>query len=63
MTCDPHVGKHLISDAQVPRQLLLRNCGGSSICAENMMETARMQSQQVENSCSGDSLGTSADLA
>lgn len=36
VTCDPHVGKHLISDAQVLRQLFLRNCGSSSLCAENI---------------------------
>ena len=28
--------KHLISDAQLSRQLFLRNCGNSCLCGENI---------------------------
>lgn len=36
VTCDPHGDSIWISDAQVLRQLLLKNCGSRSLCAENI---------------------------
>lgn len=49
MTCDTHGGEHLISDAQLPRQLFLRNRGGSSIQEENR----RWSNQDVGITCRG----------